>query len=158
VGGTLNHKLFCEQFVSGLIQAAQDIDPTPSTSGCGRLSSQAVCVSWLDFMHSHHWPTKGSSQRCCLCAFKGKVSRSFYYCEGSNVGLCLYPCFKLYHTMLHYRKCLQKNQLYFQWHIFTYGSRSGVLINWDNPVTLTKHVYERDTIWVHDVNSVYILS
>jgi hypothetical protein len=64
-GGTLSHKLFCEWVVSGLIHAAQDINPTPSTLCHGQTSSQAVCVSRLDFTHSHYWPTKGSSQRCC---------------------------------------------------------------------------------------------
>jgi hypothetical protein len=98
-GGTLSHKLFHERLVHGLTHAAQDINSTTSILGCGWPSSQVVHVSWLDFKHLHHWPTKGSFQRC-LRASKGKVARSLYYCEGCNVGLCVYPRFKLYHTML----------------------------------------------------------
>jgi hypothetical protein len=41
----LSHKVFREQLVSSCNHAAQNINPTPSTSGYGQTSSQAVCVS-----------------------------------------------------------------------------------------------------------------
>jgi hypothetical protein len=125
---TLSHKLFHEWLVSGLIHTALDTNPAPSTSGHGRPSSQAIGVSRLDFKYSH------LGDVICVPV---NVSRLFYYCEGCNVGLCVYPCSKLFHTMLHYSECLQKNQLYFLWHIFTCSICSGELISWDNPVPLS---------------------
>jgi hypothetical protein len=59
-----SRKSFHERLVGGLIDATQVINPIHLTSGLGRLWSQAVRVSWLDFKHSHHCPTTGRSRGC----------------------------------------------------------------------------------------------
>lgn len=37
-------------------------------------------------------------RRCAMCSKKGKRRTSRYYCKQCNVGLCVVPCFELYHT------------------------------------------------------------
>lgn len=42
------------------------------------------------------------TRRCCICYRKGKRKESRFYCEVCNVGLCLSPCFKLFHANMDY--------------------------------------------------------
>jgi hypothetical protein len=72
-----------------LIHAAQDINPTPSTSGHDWSSSLAVHVSQLYFKYSNNRFTEDSSQRCYMCAVKEESEDNFYHCEGYDVGLCI---------------------------------------------------------------------
>jgi len=58
----------------GQIHAAQDINPSPSVSSCGKSSSQVGHISCLGFKHR---PSRGHSQRCHLRSNKDKIWRSF---------------------------------------------------------------------------------
>ncbi|PSN56177.1 PiggyBac transposable element-derived protein 4 [Blattella germanica] len=101
-GGKLSHKEFRESLIRNLIQTAQDLNPQPSTSHRGRPSTSSTQLSRLDSKFSKHWPVKTSSRRCKVCSDKKKTSRSMYSCEVCDVALCIYPCFKLYHTKTKY--------------------------------------------------------
>lgn len=39
-----------------------------------------------------------ATRRCKICASKGLRKESRYYCAYCNVGLCVTPCFKEFHT------------------------------------------------------------
>jgi len=45
---------------------------------------------------------KNQLRKCVVCSRNDKRKRSRYQCEICNVGLCVTPCFKKYHTQLHY--------------------------------------------------------
>ncbi|XP_014483478.1 PREDICTED: piggyBac transposable element-derived protein 4-like isoform X2 [Dinoponera quadriceps] len=45
---------------------------------------------------------KNRSRRCVVCSKHDKRSESRYECKDCNVGLCIDPCFRIYHTQLHY--------------------------------------------------------
>lgn len=44
------------------------------------------------------WPQK----RCVVCYKKGKRKDSSYWCSECKVGLCVTPCFMMFHTLEHF--------------------------------------------------------
>lgn len=46
---------------------------------------------------------KNRSRRCVVCSTNNRRSESRYECKDCNVGLCIDPCFRLYHTQLDYK-------------------------------------------------------
>lgn len=56
-----------------------------------------------------HFPSHCKSENsrkplrnCIVCSKNDTRRRSRYECENCNVGLCIVPCFKIYHTQLYY--------------------------------------------------------
>ncbi|CAK9830500.1 PiggyBac transposable element-derived protein 4 [Anthophora retusa] len=47
-------------------------------------------------------PRKNRNRRCVVCTANDKRRESRYECKDCNVGLCVEPCFRIYHTELHY--------------------------------------------------------
>nr|XP_033335286.1 piggyBac transposable element-derived protein 4-like [Megalopta genalis] len=45
---------------------------------------------------------KNRSRRCVVCSANDKRRESKYECKSCNVGLCVDPCFKIYHSELNY--------------------------------------------------------
>ncbi|CAK9832664.1 PiggyBac transposable element-derived protein 4 [Anthophora retusa] len=45
---------------------------------------------------------KNRKRRCVVCSANDKRRESRYECQNCNVGLCVDPCFKIYHTQLNY--------------------------------------------------------
>ena len=45
---------------------------------------------------------KNLKRRCVVCSRNDKRSDSRYECNECDVGLCIDPCFKIYHTQLYY--------------------------------------------------------
>ena len=45
---------------------------------------------------------KNRNRRCVVCTANDKRRESRYECKNCNVGLCVDPCFKIYHTELNY--------------------------------------------------------
>lgn len=45
---------------------------------------------------------KNRCRRCVVCSANDKRRESTYECKDCNVGLCVDPCFKIYHTKLNY--------------------------------------------------------
>jgi hypothetical protein len=72
------------------IQTAFRLRPTPSTEKLIR----------LDFLQNTHWARATNRFRCCVSAANKQEMK--VKCEICNVGLCWEPCFKIYHTKLHF--------------------------------------------------------
>lgn len=59
-------------------------------------------------LNGRHFPSlyeatgKNRSRRCVVCAKNDKRLESRYQCQECDVGLCVFPCFKTYHTELNY--------------------------------------------------------
>ena len=71
--------------------------PTPRL--VGRISAAATNVLRLESRHNKHWPVKSSTYlQCCLCSSRGQRKRTVYKYTRCDVGLCMVPCFKEYHT------------------------------------------------------------
>ncbi|CAK9827897.1 PiggyBac transposable element-derived protein 4 [Anthophora retusa] len=45
---------------------------------------------------------KNQIRKCVVCSKQGKRRESRYYCSQCDVGLCMVPCFELYHTKVDY--------------------------------------------------------
>lgn len=60
-------------------------------------------------LHQRHFPstckstkTKKALRNCVVCAKNDIRKRSRYQCQECDVGLCVVPCFKTYHSQLYY--------------------------------------------------------
>lgn len=59
-------------------------------------------------LNGRHFPSlyksqgKNNLRRCVVCSKNNKRCESRYQCEECDVGLCVFPCFKRYHTELYY--------------------------------------------------------
>lgn len=45
---------------------------------------------------------KNRKRRCVVCSANDKRRESRYECQNCNVGLCVDPCFRIYHSQLNY--------------------------------------------------------
>ena len=45
---------------------------------------------------------KSARRRCVVCTKNDKRKDTHYECKKCNVGLCIHPCFEIYHTLLYY--------------------------------------------------------
>jgi len=59
-------------------------------------------------LNGRHFPSlyepkgKNRLRKCAICKKNNKRRESRYQCKKCDVGLCVFPCFKIYHTELHY--------------------------------------------------------
>ena len=59
-------------------------------------------------LNGRHFPSpyeineKKRSRRCVVCTKNDKRRESRYQCQECDVGLCVHPCFRIYHTELNY--------------------------------------------------------
>ncbi|CAK9827864.1 PiggyBac transposable element-derived protein 4 [Anthophora retusa] len=63
--------------------------------------------AYLMRFKERHFPTLYNSdktkrenpmRRCIMCSKDNKRRSTRYYCKQCNVGLCVVPCFEMYHT------------------------------------------------------------
>ncbi|PSN52550.1 PiggyBac transposable element-derived protein 4 [Blattella germanica] len=78
-GSTLTHLKFREQLVRELIARSQEEN----------LQVQE---------HSSHWPGKSKERRCRVCQMNKKTKKTVYFCKKCDCGLCIVPCFEIWHT------------------------------------------------------------
>jgi len=96
-GATYTHQDFRLFLVRNLIEEAGNSQDRPRL--VGRPSSGAKDVLRLESCHNKHWPAKSSTKLCCrLCSSRGQRKGTTYKCTRCDVGLCVVPCFKEYHT------------------------------------------------------------
>ena len=59
--------------------------------------------AWIT-IRARHWLIHCKRIRCCVCSAKNKVKkkRTKFKCRERNIGLCVIPCFEVYHTKLHF--------------------------------------------------------
>jgi hypothetical protein len=101
-GGKMTQKQFREILVREIIMHSKDENVTATGISRGRPSSAA---SQLCRLEVKHWPAKGKRRRCPLCSLKKKTRKSVCFCTKCDVGLCIFPCFKIWHTkvnLFHY--------------------------------------------------------
>ena len=69
---------------------------------CGRMNLGRPRIHPLEARFTEHVPfnAKGrpKEQECAVCKAGGQVKRSSFMCPDCNVGLCVMPCFRAYHT------------------------------------------------------------
>jgi hypothetical protein len=100
-----NSQIIWEETATHIVPITTFRGSYPCCTGCTPTSfnfKTQLATFTFTFKNSNHWPAKGCSWRCNVCSSQVKTSRWFYFCEDSYVGLCIYLCFKLYHTRLHY--------------------------------------------------------
>ena len=97
-GTTLSHLKFREQLVRELIARSQEENTEVHRTRRGRPSSSENQMSRLEVKHSSHWPEKGKERRCRVCQMNNKSKKSVYFCKKCDCGLCVVPCFELWHT------------------------------------------------------------
>src|SRR5215510_7211457 len=98
-GAKHTHRDFRLLLVRNLIEEAgksQDC-PTPRLVGSSHLGAKDVLR--LENHFNSHWQVKSSKNlRCHLCSSCGRRKGTMYKCARCDVGLCVVPCFKEYHT------------------------------------------------------------
>jgi len=52
--------------------------------------------------HIEHWTVAGWHLQCHVCAACHKRTATKFQCTTCKVGLCLHPCFRIYHSELHF--------------------------------------------------------
>lgn len=45
---------------------------------------------------------KNARRKCVVCKKHNKRRETHYQCEKCDLGLCIHPCFEMYHTLLDY--------------------------------------------------------
>lgn len=73
----------------------------PATLPHHRIGEHPLRLLGRHFIRKIPKPTEGSRQpvrRCTVCSRRNKRTDSTYQCDICNVGLCIIPCFELYHT------------------------------------------------------------
>ena len=90
------HKDFRLLLVRNLIEEAVRSPYRPTPSLVGRPSMVAANIMRLDSHFNQHWPAKHKNNiRCHVCSGRGQRKTTIYKCD---VGLCVVPCFAIYHT------------------------------------------------------------
>lgn len=101
--GKLSHKHFREQLVRDLIFKTQDTNFVHRGTSIGRPSSATKQLARLEMKNSKHWPSKSqNNRRCRVCSANNKRTRTKYYCEKCDVGLCVEDCFTKWHTRVNF--------------------------------------------------------
>jgi hypothetical protein len=93
-GSTLTNMKFREQLVWDLIVLSQKENTDAPVTPRGRPSSSESHLSRLEVKHSTHWPEKRKERRCRL---NKKIKKTVYFCKKCDCGLCIVPCFELWH-------------------------------------------------------------
>jgi hypothetical protein len=97
-GSTLTHLKFREQLVRDLIVLSQKENTDAPVTPRGRPSSSESELSRLEVKHLMHWPENGKECRCWVCQLNKKKQRKLDFCKKCDCGLCIVPCFELWHT------------------------------------------------------------
>jgi hypothetical protein len=108
-GGSLMHVDFRMRLVERLIEDSGPSELVPRRGNTVKASENVVRLTGRHF--PTHVPDNGLRRRnpcrkCVVCFLKtnanGKRVRreTRFECEECNVGLCVVPCFKIYHTVL----------------------------------------------------------
>jgi len=98
-GAKYTHRDFRLLLVRNLIEEAGKSQDRPIPRLVGTASSGTKNVLRLESRHNKHWPAKSSTQlRCRLCSSRGQRKGTVYKYTRCDVGLCVVPCFKEYHT------------------------------------------------------------
>jgi hypothetical protein len=58
--------------------------------------------AWITIREIRHWLMQCKRIQWRVCSAKNKVKRTKVKCQECNIGLCTTPCFKIYHTKLHF--------------------------------------------------------
>ncbi|XP_046400817.1 piggyBac transposable element-derived protein 4-like [Ischnura elegans] len=99
-------KIPFEKFQLSLIREILETYHRQSRSVSGRRSQHDLPARLTD----RHFPSstcnpatlKAHSRRCVVCSKSGRRRESRYMCDICNVGLCVTPCFQIFHTQKHY--------------------------------------------------------
>jgi len=98
-GTKYTHRDFRLLLLRNLIEEAGKSQDCPTPRLVGRPSAAATSVLRLESHHNKHWPAKSSIHRHCrLCSSCSQRKRTVYKCARCDVGVCVVPCFKEYHT------------------------------------------------------------
>jgi hypothetical protein len=97
-GSTMTHLKFREQLVQDLIVLSWEENIGACGTPRGRPSSSENQLVCLEIKQSTHWPDKGKERRCCVCQLNKKIKKLVYYCKKCDCGLCIVPCFEVWHT------------------------------------------------------------
>ena len=97
-GAKYTHRDFRLLLVRNLIEEAGRSQDHPTPSLVGRPNAEASNIMRLESRHNQHWPAKCSLLRCRLCSAHGVRKSTAYKCAKCDVGLCVVPCFGVYHT------------------------------------------------------------
>jgi hypothetical protein len=98
-GEKLTHGDFRLALVKDLIQERRRV---PQTTPRGRPTLSTDQTTRLKNWHNQHWPKEGKHVQCCVCSERNEEMQMRFKCEKCNVGLCIEPCLKLYHTKVHF--------------------------------------------------------
>ena len=80
-------------------------DPSPVSILTARQGRQVPSMGQLkDFntRHNRHWLVQRKRIQICVGSTENKETKITFKCWECNIGLCATPCFKVYHTKLHF--------------------------------------------------------
>jgi len=98
-GAKYTHRNFRLLLVRNMIKEVEKSQDLPTPRLVGRSCLGAKNVLRLKSRHNKHWPGKSSIHlRCRLRSSRGQRKDTMYKCTRCDVGLCMVPCFKEYHT------------------------------------------------------------
>jgi hypothetical protein len=101
--------LFCCKISSWLFWISGSCLCLSSTQQFSRLPVLAITCdkpgsadAWITIREIRHWLMQCKRIWWRVCYAKNKVERTKVKCQECNIGLCATPCFKIYHTKLHF--------------------------------------------------------
>jgi hypothetical protein len=100
-GSKIDHRKFRLTLVQNLLEMSGR-EPRPQSIPGGRPNPRASQVTRLESQHTEHWPAVGSRLRCRVCSSKKKRTTTRFSCMKCKVGLCIEPCFQIYHTKVNF--------------------------------------------------------
>lgn len=102
-GGNLTRADYIMDVSERLVTKYKPLIPIPSTSGSG--GRGYTILEKPSRLIGRHFPeycpqagNRKAMRRCALCSKNGKRKSSSFWCPDCDVGLCVAPCFKLWHT------------------------------------------------------------
>jgi hypothetical protein len=96
-GSTLTHLRFREQLVRDLLVLSREESTSIPVAPRGRPCSGRQ-QSRLEGKQYTHWLAKGKTRPCRVCQLQKKRKRTAYFCEKCDTGLCVVPCFQVWHS------------------------------------------------------------
>lgn len=104
------HLAFFTTLVGQILKAHQTEDEPSAKRGRPVIQKSLFGDTTPTRLTGRHFPSivpatdnkKNSTRRCCVCSAKGVRKESRYCCQECDVGLCVDPCFRIYHTQEEY--------------------------------------------------------